>query len=412
MAHRLLLCVLPASILFPAAPCRADASTGRALRVRSDFPGGSGEVVRIDQAERLVRIRPARHPGKGWTCWWYVELAGIEPGQTVTVEVEGGVWAWPERASFSLDNRTWQHTAKARRLPGPDGKKTVALAYCQKVAADRAWFAWGPPYLPEHARALIARAERACPGAKGFELCRTREGRPVPALRVRPPVPKGAAGRGVWVQARQHAWESGSSWVCEGFAEWLVSDDPAAAALRAAAEVHVVPIMDVDNVVRGAGGKGQEPRDHNRDWCAEPHWPSVAAATARIRKLAAARRFDVFVDLHNPGAGDREPFFYVPPADEMAPTQRDNLKQFLTDVRAAMTGPFAFRGLTRVSGRNYDKNYKRISKNWVTDHTGAHVVAVTLETAWNTPHSTPSHYCRVGRDLGRGIARFLLRTTP
>ncbi len=36
----------------------------------------------------------------------------------------------------------------------------------------------------------------------------------------------------IWIQARQHGWETGSSWVGRGFMEWLVSSDPAAIALR------------------------------------------------------------------------------------------------------------------------------------------------------------------------------------
>jgi len=30
----------------------------------------------------------------------------------------------------------------------------------------------------------------------------------------------------VWLQARQHAWESGSSWVARGIGEWFAGDSP------------------------------------------------------------------------------------------------------------------------------------------------------------------------------------------
>jgi len=54
---------------------------------------------------------------------------------------------------------------------------------------------------------------------------------------------------------------------------------------------------------------------------------------------------------------------------------------------------------------------KRISKNWVVAHTAGHVVAVTLETAWNTPHSTTAGYQTVGRQLGLAVELYL-RTSP
>ena len=110
---------------------------------------------------------------------------------------------------------------------------------------------------------------------------------------------------GVWVQARQHAWEAGSSWVGRGFAEWAASDDPAAIDLRRRASIWYVPIMDVDRVAIGAGGKESTPRDHNRDWSDHPHYPAVAAAQSRILAADKAGRFDLFVDLHNPGSTER-----------------------------------------------------------------------------------------------------------
>ena len=379
---------------------------GPMLEVRAGFPGGSAEVVRIDQAARLVRIRPARHTGRGWACWWYLLLTGIRPGEEITLEVEGGVWAWPTRAAFSLDDARWQQTPPGRPEKAAGGK-AAAMVFRQKIDADRAWLAWGPPYLPRHAEELISRAGRALPGARRFVLCRTREDREVPALRIAGPAAEGEGRPSVWIQARQHAWESGSSWVGHGLVEWLISDDSRAAALRKAADVTFVPIMDVDNVVRGAGGKDQSPHDHNRDWSDKPHWPSVAAAMAEISRLAAAGRFRLFVDLHNPAAGDHEPFFFLPPAEDLSGRQRGGLKLFLAAAQAEMTGPLAFRGRTKVSGREYDRNYRKISKNWVVSHTDGNTVAVTLETSWNTPHSTRDNYRRVGRELGLGIERFL-----
>jgi murein tripeptide amidase MpaA len=71
---------------------------------------------------------------------------------------------------------------------------------------------------------------------------------------------------GIWIQARQHAWESGSGWVARGLVEWLLGEDADASWLRLHAELFVVPIMDVDNAATGNGGKEADPRDHNRDW--------------------------------------------------------------------------------------------------------------------------------------------------
>jgi hypothetical protein len=289
----------------------------------------------------------------------------------------------------------------------PRGASGDRIVYRQRVDAERAWFSWGPPFTPKDAADLVERAARAAPHASAFELCKSREGHPVLALRIELADAPEAGRPAVWVQARQHAWESGSSWVARGLVEWLVSDDPRAVRLREAATVVVVPIMDVDNVRIGAGGKNQEPHDHNRDWSDAPHWPEVRAAIAHLTELDADGRLALFVDLHNPAPGDREPFFFVPPKDLMTDRGRQAQRAFLEAAAAEIRGPLRFRGKTRTSDAAYDPAWERISGNWVKAHTHEPVVAVGLESPWNTPESTAENYLRVGRELSLAIERFL-----
>ena len=134
---------------------------------------------------------------------------------------------------------------------------------------------------------------------------------------------------GIWIQARQHAWESGSSWVCRGLVEWLVSDDDRAERLRKTSTIVIVPIMDMDNVTIGAGGKNEKPHDHNRDWGDEPHFPAVRAAMKKISAMNDDGSFDLFVDLHNPGAASKRPFFYVTPRKLLNAEGQGNVDRFL-----------------------------------------------------------------------------------
>jgi hypothetical protein len=355
------------------------------VAVKTDFPGGSARVESVEGT--TVKVLPALHPDRGWTCWWYFRVEGATPGETLTLDVGGGVWATPDRAVVSADDRAWVHTA-----PGTRAEKG-RIRYELRAPAATFWAAWGPPFTLRHANELL--------GDRTFELCKSRDGRSVPALRIKEGEPKHA----IWVQARQHAWESGGSWVGRGFAEWLSSDDARAVALRKTAEVVYVPIMDVDNVERGAGGKEGKPQDHNRDWSDDPHWPEVRAAQAQIKALGS--RFRVFVDLHNPGAADKAPYFYTSPRSELGEASLRNLDLFVQASLAEITGPLALSPKLRESGPAYDKNWERISKNWVSRTSGDGVVAVTLETSWNTPASTTENYRRVGRELGLALERYL-----
>lgn len=381
----------------------------------SDFEGGSGDIKSVDQATGTIVFEPSANPKRGWPCWWYIKVSGIGAGQTITLnlgassvrmhnnQLLSSSWAMPLRATFSTDGKTWRHTAPGKK----QGKRMV---YQQKIDTAEAWFAWGPPFVPTDAQALVESIAKASAHATAFELCRTQEKRAVPALRISQAGAGAADDKdrlGIWIQARQHAWESGSSWVARGFIEWLISDDPRARALRKKTLIHFVPLMDVDNVAHGAGGKGQHPHDHNRDWSDKPVFAAVAAAIKSIKKQNDAGRFDLFIDLHNPGPGDHLPFYMISPLKDLSPQGRTNLLRFIDTTKTEMTGPLKFNRKPRESGANYDKNWTKISKNWVTHHAKQHVVAVTLETSWNTQNSTTSGYKTVGRQLGLAIERYL-----
>lgn len=370
------------------------------LVLHTDFSGGSAEAVEVDQQARRIRLRPTPHPGRGWDCWWFCRIEGAMSGETLTLEVGKVPWATPRCAAVSTDGKNWGQTE-------PGTLQGEWITYRLSVGSDQLWLAWGPPFTLADAAELVAWAEAQRLGGKALELCQTSEGRSVPALRVEPSSPAAPVRHGVWVQARQHAWESGSSWVCRGFVEWLMSADPYAQRLRDVATITIVPVMDVDNVVVGAGGKNQEPHDHNRDWSDEPHWPAVRAAMRELLQMDAAEQLDVFVDLHNPDAGAARPFFFLPPAEILTDRRQRNLDRFLASTRVEMTGPLPFVGEVRESGAGYDPAWRQISKNWVTLHSRDHVIAVTLETAWNTPSSNTEGYRAVGRQLGLAIERYL-----
>ena len=393
------------------------AATARAeLVVTADFEGGSAVVESIDQATGIIRMSPSAPKDRGWACWWYVKVSGITPGQTITIDLghntqyrlPGGnrlstMWATPQRATFSVDGVTWKHTTPGKR-------KDDRISYAQVIDAKEAWFAWGPPFTPSDAGKFVEQIAAKSAAATAFELCKTGEGRPVPALLIHEKSDEPAR-YGIWINARQHAWESGSSWVCAGLTEWLVSDDERAKSLRKQADIIIVPIMDIDNTAVGAGGKEQLPQDHNRDWSEQPHHASVKAAQEKIVAMHKAGRFDLFLDLHNPAPRDAQPFYFVAPDELLTEVGKANLKRFVDAAKSEITGPMKLADKTRASGANYDRNWKRISKNWVQEQTGPHVVSVTLETTWDSPHGTVDGYKTVGRQQGLAIERYF-RVAP
>lgn len=380
------------------------------LRVVTDFEGGNAEVVSLDQTAGRLRIMPALREGRGWPCWWFLRLEGTTAGQEITLEVQGQTkpfrpdtvlassWCQPDQAVLSHDGKIWQQTSKAERTADK-----VAV-YQVQAEGPTLWLAWGPPFVPTTAETVLTQVKALLGDeAERFELAKTRDGRPVNGIRIG----KADAPRQVWVNARQHAWEAGGAWVGRGFVEWLGS--PEAKEFRTRCCVHFIPIMDVDNVSVGAGGKESLPQDHNRDWSDAPYHPEVAAAQKRISEIQAARGLDVFLDLHNPGPTDRAPFFFGPFGFErMTGLQRDNYQRWIDMAAAHLSGPLKvepkYRYATYVKT---EEERARMSSGWARAHGGEGTISITLETAWNTPQSTAENYRVVGSQLARTLDAYL-----
>ena len=389
------------------------------LTVTSDFEGASVRNVQIDDAVRSISFMPGGDPIRGWPCWWYFRVNGIVPGETITLKLCGSTatvetpgaalgkplapaWAMPVQATFSTDGESWLHTENGKR-------QDEWMIYTLKPTAKSVFVAWGPPYTPSTAAKFVRAMSEKSPHAKATELCRSRGDRVVPMLHVHEGERTKEQRFGVWVQARQHAWESGSSWVAQGFAEWLLGDNADAAWLRQHAEVFIVPIMDVDNAATGNGGKDAIPHDHNRDWSDQPHWNETIAAQKRVTDLIDANRMDVFLDLHNPAPGDPT-FFYILSNDLMPETMiapRDRFIE-LAYARISKIKPLIpMSNKPKVTGPNYHPLWRNISSNWVAMHGNPHTVSLCLETIWNYQNSTSDGYRAVGSNLASAVREYL-----
>ena len=378
------------------------------LRVITDFEGGTAEVVKLDQATKTLRIMPELREGHGWPCWWFFNLDGLTVGEEFTLEVQAqtkpfrdktvlaAVWCQPKQAWVSVDGTTWKPTAKGTL------SADKVMSYTLKSGAAQMSVAWGPPFVPSDADKLLAEIAAKLPEAERFELAKTRDGRLVHGICVGDE----NAPHQVWIGSRHHAWEAGGSQVGRGFIRWYASDE--AKALRAKTCLHFIPIMDVDNAAIGAGGKEAIPRDHNRDWAAEPIYPEVAAAQRMIRNIHAKQGLDVFIDLHNPGADD--PIFFFGPFafERMTGIQQRNYQRWVDIAAASITEPLKVQPKYRFATYvKTDEERGRMSSGWVRANAGDYTISVTLETGWNSSLMSVEGYGKVGAGLGRALATYI-----
>jgi hypothetical protein len=117
----------------------------------------------------------------------------------------------------------------------------------------------------------------------------------------------------LWLQARQHAWEAGTSYVAEGALRFAVSDRPEARALRESNVCIFTPMVAVDGCAIGLPRFNVHGYDPNR------HWDEVNLRDKRLLELmpevwyfkkailnhvARGGRIDLMLNLHNTETGE------------------------------------------------------------------------------------------------------------
>lgn len=111
----------------------------------------------------------------------------------------------------------------------------------------------------------------------------------------------------VFVRARAHPWEAGSSWVAQGLITRLLKDDAEAKRFLKLYTVYVLPMANKDGVARGMTRFNVLGKDLNRNWDA-PADPQLAPENAALerwleRMIASGRRPHLAIELHNDGRG-------------------------------------------------------------------------------------------------------------
>lgn len=111
----------------------------------------------------------------------------------------------------------------------------------------------------------------------------------------------------VFLRARAHPWESGSSWVAEGLIRRLLKDDAGARTFLAQYAVYILPMANKDGVARGMTRFNLRGKDLNRNWDT-PADADLAPENAALERwlegmIAAGRRPHLAIELHNDGRG-------------------------------------------------------------------------------------------------------------
>src|SRR5690606_23496419 len=228
-----------------------------------------------------------------------------QPGARITLEFRnldnvwngqpGSVARELTTVAISPDGRSWRKVP-TERLGDTRVRLTVELP------GGRLHVARLEPYRLSDLDALLTRV-RDDGSARVTTIGTTVDGRPLEILHFGS---EDAPFR-VFVRARAHPWESGSSWVAHGLIERLLRDDADTRALLSRIAVDVMPMANKDGVARGRTRFNVLGKDLNRNWD-QPADPALVPENAALERwleaqIAAGRPPSLALELHNDGRG-------------------------------------------------------------------------------------------------------------
>jgi hypothetical protein len=284
-----------------------------------NFEGASlGTIETLADATFRCHVE-GQHDERGHNrqaSWYYFRMDHVN-GRDVTLTLTDFVGEYNDKPGacpmgpdivpvYSYDGRTWKHFD---RCAWDDAKKEATI--CFRGEADTIWIAHVPPYTPRDLRRLLDDVRRS-PHAMIEVIGKTVQGRDIPLVTVTDLGAADAAKRVVWLQARQHAWEAGTSYVMEGALRFVISDDPAARALREKVIFKFTPLVDLDGCANGKVRFNANNYDVNRHWDAvdlrNPDMLRLMPEIWYTKKAIAAQMsrqpIDLMVNLHNTETGE------------------------------------------------------------------------------------------------------------
>jgi hypothetical protein len=164
---------------------------------------------------------------------------------------------------ISDDGKSWKNVEGGDY---DDPKKELTLHL--KPGGDSIWLAHIPPYVPSQLQRLLGELTKNA-NARVEVIGKTARGREIPMVTVTDFATPDEGKKVVWLQARQHAWEAGTSYVMEGALRFISSDDPVAVKLREETVFYFTPMVDLDGCASGGVRFNANGYDVNR------HWPEV-----------------------------------------------------------------------------------------------------------------------------------------
>jgi hypothetical protein len=284
------------------------------------FEGGSiGRIEKLDDTTFRVHVAGQQDErGRNRAATWYCFRMDHVQGRDLTITLTDFVGEYNDvpgscpmnekiRPAMSEDGQTWSH---AEEMTWDKEKKEATLRL--KPQRDSVWLATQAMYPYSRFAALVEEVKQS-PHARVEVIGKSVQGRDLVLITVTDFAKADAGKKTLWLQARQHAWETGTSYVTEGALRFALSASPEGRALRENNVCLFTPMVAVDGCAIGLPRFNVHGYDPNR------HWDEVNLRDKRFLDLmpevwyfkkavlshvARGGRIDLMLNMHNTETGE------------------------------------------------------------------------------------------------------------
>jgi hypothetical protein len=314
-------CLIPATFLAAAFLLRlviadtaaAESAPANPVIFNTAFESGSiGVIEKLGDDEYRLNVRGQQdaYGRNRQATWFYFRMDDIA-NRALTLRLSAFRGEYNHRPStpagpwfrpvFSVDGEKWTHFETAAW----DAEKAELTLQVQ-VATNTVWIAHIPPYPYSRVLELVNNVKRS-PHARAEVIGQSVLGRELHLVTVTNFARPEDGKKVVWLQARQHAWECGTSFLLEGALRFIISDDPAAVRLRDQTIFKFVPMINPDSVAQGEVRFNVNGFDPNRQWdevdLREKRWlernPEIWYVKKALLAQHAQKPIDLALNLHN-----------------------------------------------------------------------------------------------------------------
>jgi hypothetical protein len=293
----------------------APLTLAQSITFNTNFEDASlGKIEKLDeQSFRCHTAGQSDERGRNRQANWYYFRMDHVNGRDLTITLTDFVGEYNDtpgavamnasiRPFYSEDDHAWK---PIEQMQWDDQKKEATLhVHCN---SDSIWIAHLPPYTTSHLQRLIDELD-ARPHVLVETIGKSVNGRDLFLLSITNPAIPESEKKVLWLIARQHAWETGTSNVMEGALRFISSDDPQAVQLRDKIIFKAIPMMDPDGCATGKVRFNANGYDVNR------HWDHVSlhskedlrlmpeiwyAKRAIFAWVESGRPIDLMLNLHN-----------------------------------------------------------------------------------------------------------------